>query len=779
MRTETLTTREDFIRTGTGFFSKIFEQALKDKLGMINIRTFPAGALPTNNFFESETDAAVFAYDLFVQKRDVYFGVNPRTGLGGKKENVHYVTVFHLEVDYGTLGHKKKTDAATYDEALEMINNFPIKPSLVIHSGGGFHCYWILKEPIKVADFGIDHLENVNRALSLALGGDTGTHDLSRVLRIPGSCNFKQADNPRLVELVADNDVKYELHDFDEIVAANIDLINKPTVRAEKQAVSSISTQAIPASTDTNTIDINQLPVSDKIKNLIKLGNDGTYPSRSEADMAVVTALVNKGLIEAQIKQIFMTQIIGEKYRTHNAPEKYLKHTIDEAKKMSDMTEEEMMDPLFLSGSISRTDKKYTLHILNFQEYIVGKYKMKILDLERAIFLYNGRCYEQCSDKALNKLCQDELGNHRNLFTKSALSDLIHFATGDVLINSDKAQIDQLKFLTLQNGLYDLDTGILIPHTPDKFTTNLLPYIYDPSATCPRFIQFLDEIFMGDKMKIHFVQEAVGYIFHKSLPTPAVFFLIGNGSNGKSVFINTISNLVGKENTSNVSFNLLSDEVYILELYQKMVNISGETPNNKNMSTDVMKAVTAGDWVTGKELYKQPMKFRPFAKSFLAMNELPSITDKTHGMWRRIWVLNFPREFKPEEMDRNLESKLSQELSGIFNWALEGYNRLKGNDFALKESESMKLAKKDYRSNTDSARAFIQDKLKHSDNPNDRIQFSDLFKKYLVYCQVEGKKDIESKSTFRKILEDMKFKVSNSSKDGNQLFVFNVKIISE
>jgi len=59
-----------------------------------------------------------------------------------------------------------------------------------------------------------------------------------------------------------------------------------------------------------------------------------------------------------------------------------------------------------------------------------------------------------------------------------------------------------------------------------------------------------------------------------------------------------------------VSFNLLSDETYILELYQKMVNISGETPRTKNIDTDVIKAVTAGDWVTGRELYKQRQESR-------------------------------------------------------------------------------------------------------------------------------------------------------------------------
>jgi len=405
---------------------------------------------------------------------------------------------------------------------------------------------------------------------------------------------------------------------------------------------------------------------------------------------------------------------------------------------------------------------------------MVKKYKIIILNQERAMFRYNEKCYEQFTEKALNHLCQNELKGHRNLFGRSSLSEFIHYAVGDTLVDSETVKKIQLNFLTMQNGLYKIDEGILIDHTPQIFTTNLLPFDYDPDATCPRFMQFLDEVFRGDQDKINFVQEAVGYIFHKSIPTPAVFFLIGAGSNGKSVFINTISNLVGKENTCNVSFNLLSDETYILELYQKMLNISGETPRSKNIDTDVIKAVTAGDWVTGRELYKQPMKFRPFAKSFLAMNEPPSIKDTSHGMWRRIWVITFPRKFEEHEMDRQLEDKLSLELSGIFNWALEGYGRLKGKDFALKESGSMKLAKKDYRTSTDSVRAFIDEHLSHSDTANDRIKFSDLYRQYQEYCQLEGEKNIKIKSSFKKGLEEMKYKIANSSKEGNQLFVFNV-----
>jgi putative DNA primase/helicase len=92
------------------------------------------------------------------------------------------------------------------------------------------------------------------------------------------------------------------------------------------------------------------------------------------------------------------------------------------------------------------------------------------------------------------------------------------------------------------------------------------------------------------------------------------------------------------------------------------------------------------------------------------MNKPPVISDQSHGMWRRIWVLEFNRRFTEKDMDRQLEEKLVGELSGIFNWALEGYNKLKEKKFALNESQSMKMSKKEYRdemdSDSDSIRSF-------------------------------------------------------------------------
>ena len=102
------------------------------------------------------------------------------------------------------------------------------------------------------------------------------------------------------------------------------------------------------------------------------------------------------------------------------------------------------------------------------------------------------------------------------------------------------------------------------------------------------------------------------------------------------------------------------------------------------------------------------------------MNKAPNITDPSHGMWRRIMVIDFPKIITEEEMDRELEMKLAQELSGIFNWAIEGYRRLKERSFRFLEPQSVSFSKKSYREETDSVRAFVNTFLVKSNDDNDQ-----------------------------------------------------------
>ena len=215
---------------------------------------------------------------------------------------------------------------------------------------------------------------------------------------------------------------------------------------------------------------------------------------------------------------------------------------------------------------------------------------------------------------------------------------------------------------------------------------------------------------------------------------------------------------------------------YLPELHGKMINVSGETPNAKCMNTDLIKAVVAGDWVTGREIYKQPSKFKPYAKHYLGMNTLPEIEDNTHGMWRRIHVIEFPRKFSEKEMDVELTGKLLNELSGIFNWALEGFRRLRDQGFIFSESASMKKSKRNYKQNNSSVIDFADSYLEDIFALEDSVTLKDAFEHYQAFCRTERIKQVLPKKKFRFALESEGYHIENSKKHANQLRIFSTEL---
>ena len=751
------------------FLDILFKNVFDSDIGDVEIRTFQTGGSPSQTFHNNIESILQEATDLCHRNINIHIGVNPRIGKKGGKENVKYLTCFHTDIDYGKTGHKKPPTHQTYNKALSAIQSFNIEPSLIIHSGNGFHVYWILKEPISVEEYGIDTLQSINRALCQQLGGDSGTHDISRILRLPGTFNFKSKDTPRPVSIISHSDQTYNYDDFKDLFK-NLPDNEKPN----KQSKTLESTSLENSSDDSfKDLFINRLSVSEKIKDLIRHGNNGAYRSRSEADMAVVAALLQSGESEEDIRNIFSSFPIGEKYREHPSPDNYLNHNIQNARKLPDLLPEDLENPFFLKGAIQKEGNTYKLNIVKFQESMVQENHIIYQEQESSFFRYNGKCYEEMSMDALNNKCQKALGTQRELFTKEALSQFRHYAIGDKGTWINPSNQEFIRYLTLENGLYDLEQKRLVSHTPNIFTTNLLPYKYAPTKECPKFIKFLNEIFLEDQDVIAFVQQAMGYCFHKSIPTPALFLLIGEGSNGKSVFLDVLRSLVGENNCCSVNLKQLGHEYYLLFLRGKMVNISSETPTGNLMSMDIVKAVVAGDQVAGRQTYGMPQTFKPYCKHFFAMNEAPQIDDQTYGMWRRIYVIEFPRVFTDKDMDVHLTEKLLTELPGIFNFAMDGYRQLESNQFQFPKSQSMQKAKTKVRTDTNSVLQFASRYFKQGAS----VRLNQVYENYKLFCKNEGIKNPKGKIKFRETLQAFGYEIENSTQDGNQLYLLNVKSV--
>ena len=90
--------------------------------------------------------------------------------------------------------------------------------------------------------------------------------------------------------------------------------------------------------------------------------------------------------------------MIGDKYRTHKSPDNYLAHSISKAQGMSDLTEEERQNPVFIAGAVQKKKNSYSLKSVALQEFISRKYFIKYIEKENAVYGYNSKCYEELRD---------------------------------------------------------------------------------------------------------------------------------------------------------------------------------------------------------------------------------------------------------------------------------------------------------------------------------------------------------------------------------------------
>lgn len=249
-------------------------------------------------------------------------------------------------------------------------------------------------------------------------------------------------------------------------------------------------------------------------------------------------------------------------------------------------------------------------------------------------------------------------------------------------------QYDQDAFLiTAGDVTINLRTGDTYAPRPTDYITKMLGVAYDPKADCPRWKQFIEEVWPNQPEMWSYIQRVVGYSLTGDMREEKLFMLLGKGSNGKSIFVDTIHKLVGDHygNTPFTTFdadkrNEATNDLAALR-GRRVISVS-EVDEGKRLAEARVKMATTGiDTITCRFLYCEPFDYYPTFKVFMALNHLPGVSGTDDGIWRRIQLIKFGQRFwkpgddrRPNDKDADLllDRKLAQELPGILNWAIEG-----------------------------------------------------------------------------------------------------------
>lgn len=270
----------------------------------------------------------------------------------------------------------------------------------------------------------------------------------------------------------------------------------------------------------------------------------------------------------------------------------------------------------------------------------------------------------------------------------------------------------QPHLLNVKNGVVDLTTGKLRDHRATDYATAVCDVVYDPWAPSVVWDQFLDQFTSGDEDLAKFLQRAAGYSITGEVTEQCLFFLFGDGANGKSTFVEAIRSVLGGYGHTLAFEALLSGRSGEMEksmayVAGKRFVVAAEAPEGRSFNESVIKQSTGQDTLVGRHLYQDAFEFQPTHKFWLVANHKPAIRGTDEGIWRRFKAIPIQAHFPQEQRDKHLAERLQTEVEGIIAWLVRGavawYAR------GLSEPQIIRDAMQQYRSDMDLIGQFLEE----------------------------------------------------------------------
>lgn len=323
-----------------------------------------------------------------------------------------------------------------------------------------------------------------------------------------------------------------------------------------------------------------------------------------------------------------------------------------------------------------------------------------------------------------------------------------------------EGEFNEDKFiLNFSNGLYDLKSNKLLPHSPRYKSTVQFPVEYDSNADCPLFKEKMLEIFEGEQEVIDYVLKWMMYTLMPTYEFQKALLLLGKGGNGKSVLTDIWTALLGQANTSNQELgNLATDKQYsVFQLVNKYANFSREV-SSLDSDSHVFKMLTGNDMMSARQIYGKPVDFRNKARLIISANAMPSFKTIDQAILRRFETIKFNRRFD-QNADTLLSKKLIKELPGILNLVLEKSREIiqPGGSIYFDSPNIVSANLKLFKEDSDSVARFVTEvcEVTTCSNAEYATLLSVLYSNYHDWCKNEAGEIPKTKKIFKEEIEHL------------------------
>lgn len=333
-----------------------------------------------------------------------------------------------------------------------------------------------------------------------------------------------------------------------------------------------------------------------------------------------------------------------------------------------------------------------------------------------------------------------------------------------------KEQFMDARYIGLKNGILDIETMEEFPYSPNWIITNRIEYGYDESVYSKTMDDMLNSVSCNNKDVRALLEEIIGYSLYRANTMQTCFILTGEGSNGKSTFLDTVKRLLGKANYTSLSLQDLETQFKPVEMLNKLANLGDDISAKYLETSSIFKKVVTGESFSVERKYGQPFELESYATQIFCANELPNVKDKTDGFNRRITLVPFKAKYGNTKKDynpniaRNLKS--DEAMTYLLKLAIAGLKRvLKNNKFT--KSDVGEAEKNEYVKSNNPILEWLDEE------PS--IENESLADVYLVYgqwCMANGHRDV-STTNLKKELRRLGYvdKVKKIDKKAIRIFI--------
>lgn len=312
--------------------------------------------------------------------------------------------------------------------------------------------------------------------------------------------------------------------------------------------------------------------------------------------------------------------------------------------------------------------------------------KLPLRMVDNALYAFDGRVYRFVTEPVMNRVIMGNCRQYVHAVGDASIIDRIYKviqAEPEIIFKPGRG--DMGRFIADQDGLIDLETLTVLPHSPGLFVTTLLQGSFSKGSqeNCTVFEQFLFDITGGDPLLIDRIWEVMGYALVPDTAGKCFILFQGVPDSGKSLLGDVIASLLDEENVTSLDLGALGERFGTAELVGKQLCLSLDMPSGvlDPKSTSMLKSLTGGDVVTADVKYQARIKFRCTATFLLASNHPLLPRDNDPALLGRAVTVPFHFQISRERQDHGLRTKILAERNAIIYRALLAYQRLRQNNY--------------------------------------------------------------------------------------------------